>query len=152
MVIRTVHIFVFDGFWDWGPSYAIAQLNNAFRVLTVAATPAPVLTAGGLLMLPGGTAWEIGGNREAARKAKEFLDAGIPVGAICGAALGLARMGLLDDRYHTRPAAECLRQTGYKGQHKYRDQPAVTHKHLVTANSTESVEFAREILEIGRAS
>src|ERR1035441_3928771 len=37
MVIRTVHIFVFDGFWDWGPSYAIAQLNNAFRVLTVVA-------------------------------------------------------------------------------------------------------------------
>ena len=169
MVIRTVHIFVFDGFWDWGPSYAIAQLNNAFRVLTVAATPAPVLTAGGLrivpdltldallpmnsalLILPGGTAWEIGGNREAARKAKEFLDAGVPVAAICGAALGLARMGLLDDRYHTGPAAECLRQTGYKGQHKYRDKPAVTHKHLVTANSTESAEFAREILAVLQA-
>lgn len=140
MSIRTVHLFVFDGFWDWGPSYAIAQLNDAFRVMTVAATAAPVLTAGGrrispdltwdalltgssaLLILPGGGAWANGGNREAARKAKEFLDAGIPVAAIGEAALGLARLGL-----------------------------PVTHKNLVTAHSTATAEFAREILAVLQA-
>jgi len=139
MSVRAVHIFVFDGFWDWGPSYAIAQLNNAFRVRTVAATPNPVLTAGGLrivpdltldsllpgssalLILPGGAAWETGGNREAAQKAKEFLDAGVPVAAICGATLGLARTGLLDGR---------------------------TRKNLVTAHSTATAEFARAILSV----
>src|ERR1039457_2400300 len=104
-----------------------------------------------LLILPGGAAWEIGGNREAAQKAKQFPDAGIPVAAICGAALGLARMGLLDDRCHTGTAAECLRQTGYKGQHLYRDEPAVTHKNLVTANGTATTEFAREILTVLQA-
>jgi len=169
MSIRIVHLFVFEGFSDWMPSYAIAQLNNAFRVLTVAATPAPVPAAGGLrvvpdltleallpstsalLILPDGSAWETGGNREAAGKAKEFLDAGIPVAAVSAAALGLARMGLLDDRYHTGAAAECLRRTGYKGQHLYRDEPAVTHKNLVTANRTATAEFARAILAVLRA-
>jgi AraC family transcriptional regulator len=166
MGIRTIHLFVFDGFWDWGPSYAIAQLNNTFRVITAAATSAPVLTAGGLrvvpdltldalvpgssalLILPGGTAWEAGGNREASGKAKEFLDTGIPVAAMSGATLGLARMGLLDDRYHTGSAAEHLRQTGYKGQRLYRDEPAVSHKNLVTAKDTASVEFASEVLAV----
>ncbi|MGC9947475.1 MAG: helix-turn-helix domain-containing protein [Bryobacteraceae bacterium] len=107
----TIHLFVFDRFSDWEPSYAIAQLNHAFRVSTVAVAPAPVLTASGLrivpdltldklppahsalLILPDGAAWEAGGNREGARKAKEFLDAGVPVAAIGGAGLGLARLG-----------------------------------------------------------
>jgi AraC family transcriptional regulator len=163
MGIRIIHLFVFDGYWDWGPSYAIAQLRNAFRVVTVAATAAPVMTAGGLrvvpdltldalvsgssalLILPGGPAWEAGGNQEAVGKAKEFLNTGIPVAAICDATLGLARMGLLDDRYHSGSSAERLRQTGYKGQRLYRDEPAVSHQNLVTAKGTASVEFASEV-------
>ncbi|MGA2591829.1 MAG: helix-turn-helix domain-containing protein [Bryobacteraceae bacterium] len=166
MTIRNVGVFVFDGFSDWGPSYATAQLNNTFRVLTVAQAPLPVLTAGGLrivpdltldallpgnsalLILPDGASWELGNNREAARKAKEFLDAGIPVAAIGGATIGLARMGLLDDRVHTGTAAEELRRTGYNGEHLYRNQPAVTHKNLITASSSATMEFAREILAV----
>jgi len=113
---RTIHLFVFDGFSDWEPSRAIAQLNGSFRVLTVAAAPAPVSTAGGLrivpdltldklapahsalMVLPDGETWQTGGNRGAARKAAEFLRAGIPVAAIGGAALALARLDLLGDR------------------------------------------------------
>jgi AraC family transcriptional regulator len=166
MTVRNVGVFVFDGFSDWGPSYATAQLNNTFRVLTVAPAPVPVLTAGGLrivpdltldsllpgssalLILPDGAAWELGNNREAARKAKEFLDAGIPVAAIGAAILGLARLGLLDDRVHTGTAAEELRQTGYHGAHLYRNAPAVAHKNLVTASSTAILEFACEILAV----
>ena len=166
MTVRNVGVFVFDGFSDWGPSYATAQLDNTFRVLTVASAPVPVLTAGGLrivpdltldsllpensalLILPDGASWELGNNREAARKAKEFLDAGIPVAAIGGAILGVARLGLLDDRVHTGTAAEELRRTGYNGEHLYRKEPAVTHKYLVTASSTAILEFAREILAV----
>ncbi len=120
---RTIHLFVFDGFSDWEPSRAIAQLNGSFRVLTVAAEPAPLSTAGGLrivpdltldrllpahsalMILPDGKTWRIGGNREAARKAAEFLRAGIPVAAIGGAALALARTGLLGDRKLIAPAS-----------------------------------------------
>src|ERR1700685_3755529 len=97
---RTIHLFVFDGLSEWETAYTIAHLKNAFRVLTVAATPVPVCTAGGLrvtpdltldqlrpansalMILPDGEAWETGGNREAARKSREFLDAGVPVAAI----------------------------------------------------------------------
>jgi AraC family transcriptional regulator len=121
MTIRTVHLFVFDGLSDWEPSYAIAHLNNpagqaqpgSLRVRTVAASLAPVLTAGGLriipdhrldslrpedsamLILPGGVAWETGGNREATEKAKKFLAADVPVAAIGGATMGLAGAGLV---------------------------------------------------------
>jgi AraC family transcriptional regulator len=110
---RTIHLFVFDGYADWEPSYAIAQLGNAFRVVTVAAAPAPVTTAGGLriapdltldqalpahsalLILPDGEAWENGGNRESAWRAKAFLDAGTPVAALGRAGLCLARLGVV---------------------------------------------------------
>jgi AraC family transcriptional regulator len=135
MASRTVHLFVFDGFSDWGPSYAVAQLDSTFRVLTVAAAAAPVLTAGGLrvvpdltlnalllgdsalLILPDGAAWEAGANRKVAEKAKAFLDAGIPVAAIGGAALGLNRTGC---------------------------------RNLITAHSEATVELAREILAVLR--
>ena len=132
----------------------------------MAASLAPVLTTGGLrivpdgcleslrpdnsamLILPGGAAWETGGNREATEKAKEFLAADVPVAAIAGATMGLARAGLLDDRYHTSNAAEYLQRTGYQGQQLYRDVPAVTHAHLVTANGAAPMEFAREIFAV----
>jgi transcriptional regulator GlxA family with amidase domain len=137
--MRTVHLLVFDRFSDWEPSYAVACLNHpagqaqagSLRVRTVAASLPPVLTTGGLrivpdgqleslrpaesamLILPGGAAWETGGNREAAEKAKEFLAAGVPVAAIAEATVGLARAGLLDDRHHTSNTAEYLLRAGY---------------------------------------
>jgi AraC family transcriptional regulator len=172
--MRTVHLLVFDRFSDWEPSYAVACLNHpagqaqpgSLRVRTVAASLAPVLTTGGLrivpdgpleslrpedsamLILPGGAAWETGGNREAAEKAKEFLAADVPVAAIAEATVGLARAGLLDDRYHTSNAAEYLLRTGYQGRQLYQDAPAVTHGDLVTANGMAPMEFAREIFAL----
>jgi AraC family transcriptional regulator len=165
MATRTVHLFVFDGFSDWAPSYATAQLKS-FRVVTVASSLAPILAAGGLrifpditldalqpansalLILPGGAACEIEVNPAAALKAKEFLEAGIPVAAISGAVLGLARIGVLDDRYHTGTTPESLQRTGYGVPHLYRNEPAVTHKNLVTAHCTAAAEFAREVLNL----
>ncbi|WP_408586083.1 BTAD domain-containing putative transcriptional regulator [Prescottella soli] len=82
-----------------------------------------------------------------AAKAREFLDAGVPVAAICGATGGLAMAGLLDDREHTSNAAEFLNSVGYGGGHLYRDEPAVTDRDLVTAAANAPVHFAREILE-----
>jgi len=169
--MRTVHLLVFERFADWESSYAVGCLNNpggqagpdSFRVRTVAASLAPVLTTGGLrivpdtrleslrpedsamLILPGGAAWERGANREAAEKAKEFLAADVPVAAIAGATMGLARAGSLDDRYHTSNSAEYLQRTGYRGRQLYRDAPAVTDGNLITANGTAPMEFAREI-------
>jgi len=86
-----------------------------------------------------------GGNTGFAAKAGEFLDAGVPVAAICGATVGLAAAGLLDDRPHTSNAAEVLTAAGYGGAEHYVDQPAVTGGDLITASAVAPVEFAREI-------
>jgi putative intracellular protease/amidase len=103
-----------------------------------------------MLILPGAWSWltgDGGGNEGFARKAREFLGAGVPVAAICGATAGLAREGLLDDRDHTSAAAEYLAsQTGYQGADRYKDAAAVRDRGLITAGPTEPVAFAREIL------
>jgi putative intracellular protease/amidase len=170
---QTVHMYVFDTLADWEPGYAIAGLNNPafqadpgrYRVATVGIRKAPIITIGGLtilpdltldelapedsamLILPGGESWDQGQNAEASKLARRFLQAGVPVAAICGATSGLARAGLLDDVEHTSNAREYLQATGYRGAAFYRDLPAVTDGNLITANSTAPIEFAYQIFK-----
>jgi putative intracellular protease/amidase len=167
-----VHLAVYDTLADWEVGFATAHINGGawqrepdrYRVVTVGERPEPVTTMGGvrivpdvtvdelapqdsaMLILPGADTWLEGGNRAFARKAREFLDAGVPVAAICGATAGLAAEGLLDDRRHTSNAAEFLAATGYGGADHYAHQPVVTDGDLVTATATAPVEFAREVL------
>ena len=120
---RTVHVAVYDTLADWEVGHAIAHINNgewqrrpgALRVATVAASAEPVTTAGGvrilpettlsdidpsdsaMLILPGADTWMTGGNGEFVEAARAWLDAGVPVAAICGATGGLAAAGLLDE-------------------------------------------------------
>jgi putative intracellular protease/amidase len=100
-----------------------------------------------MLILAGNDIWNTEQFTSYAEKAREFLDAGVPVAAICGATGGPAIAGLLDDREHTSNAAEFLNSVGYAGGHLYRDEPAVTDRDLVTASANAPVEFGREILE-----
>lgn len=74
--------------------------------------------------------------------ARRFLDAAVPVAAICGATAGLARAGLLDERDHTSAAPEYLAATGYAGGDHYVDQPAVVDGDLITAGPQAPVQFA----------
>jgi putative intracellular protease/amidase len=102
-----------------------------------------------LLVLPGAANWETGGNTEFAAQARQFLAAGVPVAAICGATWGLAVEGLLDDRRHTSNAAEFLAASGYKGGDRYvADQLAVTDGPLVTGSGIAPVELAREVFAL----
>ena len=171
-MVETVYLAVYDTLADWEPGFATAHLNKPmwhrtpgrFRVATVGPDTAPVTTAGGvrilpdlaladldpgtsaMLILPGNDIWDTDAFVPFARAAQAFLDAGVPVAAICGATGGLALAGLLDDRAHTSNAAEFLTGLGYGGAAHYRDEPAVTDGDLITASSTAPVEFAREIL------
>jgi putative intracellular protease/amidase len=171
MSSRDVHLFVFDTMADWEASFATAGIQNPqfqvgptrHRVVTVAATPDPVITMGGLqiqpeltlseispvhsslLILPGGEAWEHGGNRQALPLVRAFIAACIPVAAICGATLALARAGLLDHRYHTSNARQYLVQSGYRGGKFYREVPAISDQGVITASGVAPIEFAREI-------
>ncbi|ASU82415.1 glutamine amidotransferase [Nocardiopsis gilva YIM 90087] len=166
---------VYDTLADWEAGHAIAHLRNGashrepggFDVVTVGLTREPVVTMGGvrlvpdipvadlgpadsrMLILPGAATWDADPARLApfARKARAFLAAGAPVAAICGATAGLAREGLLDDRDHTSAADGYLAATGYAGAEHYREEDAVTDGNLTTAGPTAPVAFAREILD-----
>jgi putative intracellular protease/amidase len=172
MTGTTVHLAVYDTFADWEPGFATTQLTqHGHTVRTVGLTTAPVTTMGGmrvqpdlalgeltpgdseLLILTGASLWDTGDNLAPfARTARAFLDAGVPVAAICGATAGLAREGLLDDRTHTSAVSFYLAATGYGGGAHYVEADAVTdaggtsHGALVTAGPTEPVAFAREVL------
>jgi putative intracellular protease/amidase len=140
-------------------------------VVTVAEELRPIVTMGGLrltpdilladldpadshlLVLPGSEMWDAGGGGSFAAVAGRFLDAGVPVAAICGATAGLARAGLLDDRRHTSAAAEYIAATGYAGGDRYVDERAVVDGDLITAGPQSPVQFARATLRrLGLAS
>lgn len=163
---KPVHLAVYDTLADWETGHATAHLARAgYQVRTVGPTTAPVTSIGGLrvqpdlalagvrpedsslLILPGADLWDTTDDLAPfARTARAFLDAGVPVAAICGATAGLAREGLLDDRAHTSAVSFYLAATGYAGGERYVEADAVTDRGLITAGPTEPVAFAREIL------
>lgn len=171
---QTVHLFVLDTMSDWEPGYAVAGINQPafqlnpgrYTVRTVGPTRDAVRTMGGIaiqpdlaldelrpedsamLILPGAASWDEGAHAEAVQKARDFLDAGVPVAAICGATGALARGGLLNARPHTSNAREYLGwQSGYAGAAHYVDAPAHRDGDLVTASGTAPVDFARAVFE-----
>lgn len=168
---EIVHLAVYDTFADWETGFATAHLNKPnwqktpgrFAVRTVGASTEPITTAGGMRIVPDGTLaeltpadsamlilagndiWNTDAYLPFTAKAREFLDAGVPVAAICGATGGMALAGLLDDREHTSNAAAFLESTGYKGAERYREEPAVTDGDLITGSGTAPVDFAVHI-------
>ena len=165
---KPVHLAVYDTYADWETGHATAYLARAgYEIRTAGPSREPVTSVGGLrvqpacalddvrpsesslLILPGADLWDTSDDLAPfARKAREFLDAGVPVAAICGATAGLAREGLLDDREHTSAVSFYLAATGYAGGERYVDADAVTDRGLITAGPTEPVAFAREIFRL----
>ncbi|MEU0208300.1 type 1 glutamine amidotransferase family protein [Streptomyces canus] len=165
---KPVHLAVYDTYADWETGHATAHLARAgYEIRTAGPSREPVTSIGGLrvqpacalddvrpsdsslLILPGADLWDAGDELAPfARMAREFLDAGVPVAAICGATVGLAREGLLDDREHTSAVSFYLAATGYGGGERYVDADAVTDRGLITAGPTEPVAFAREIFRL----
>jgi putative intracellular protease/amidase len=165
----AVHTLIFEGFADWEPAFALAELRRSggLDVVTVGFTEAPVRSMGGLrvvpdrslagltpaavrlLLLPGGDLWE--GAYPHAQLGPVLTDlhwAGVPIAAICGATWAVARAGLLNDRAHTSNGRAYLeRAPGYAGGSRYVDALAVRDCGLITASGLGPTEFAREIFE-----
>ena len=166
---RAVHVLVFDGFADWEPAHALAELRRSGNrtVCAVGFTREPVTSMGGLrvipdlelhdvrtanvelLIIPGGDLWE---TVEYPRQLLEalvaaLLAAAIPVAAICGGTLALGRAGVLDDRRHTSNMRSYLPDnvSTYAGAELYVDTAAVRDRHLITASGLAAVDFARAI-------
>ncbi|KZF00476.1 thiamine biosynthesis protein ThiJ, partial [Rhodococcus sp. EPR-279] len=154
--MTTIALYATDTMADWEYGYLTAGLAmareqdpDANRLIVASETEDVVTTMGGLritpdvavadlptldaLILPGAPSWD-SGHDAVLRLAVELVAAGTPVAAICGATLGLARTGVLDDRPHTSNAAEFLTQaTEYHGSEYYRDEKAVSDGTVITA-------------------
>jgi putative intracellular protease/amidase len=163
---RTAHLGVYDTLTDSEVGHLLVELHTgrftgtSLDVVAVAETDGPITTMGGVrispdmllddldptssdvLILPGAEFWDAGGGEAFAAAAAGFLDAGVPVAAICGATAGLARAGLLDGRNHTSSAREYLAATGYAGGDHYIDARAVVDGDLITAGPQSPVQFA----------
>jgi putative intracellular protease/amidase len=87
---------------------------------------------------------------ELTRVVKAFDAARVPVAAICGATVGVGRMGMLKGRRHTSNSKAYLSALvpGYQDESRYSDEWAVRDGHFITASGIGSVEFAREIIQL----
>jgi len=72
----------------------------------------------------------------------------VPVAAICGAVLGLARSGILNEKKHTgNSLAELHQAANYQGEALFQNQPAFTDGNLITARAIAPLEFAYQIFK-----
>ena len=169
--MKSVHVLVFDGLADWEIGLITYELNtrNGIKVTTVGFTKEPIRTGGGLtvlpdivlaeidlenvalFILPGGEMWHHDvPDQDLVHVVTRLHEMGVPVAAICGATVFLARIGIFDEGIqHTSNAPEYLTQFApeYGARAFYRDTYAVSDKGITTAGGLASVEFTYQILD-----
>jgi putative intracellular protease/amidase len=169
---KAVYVLMVEGFADWEPAHALAELrrHEQYRVQAVGLTRAPVQSMGGIrvlpstivkdvdpadvaaFILPGGDRWEQSPDADEpeVEQLLKRLDAErVPLAAICAATVAITRMGLLRGRRHTSNGLDYLRShvPEYGEAANYVDTPAVRDRGLITASGLGDVEFARELFE-----
>ncbi|MHA6205680.1 DJ-1/PfpI family protein [Dyella soli] len=165
----TVYFLAFDGFADWHAAQALCEIRRPgeWRLQTVGFSRQPVLSMGGLrvlpeltlaelelkraalLIVPGGYLWERGQGDEAVDAARRVHAAGAPVAAVDSGVLVLARAGLLDACRHTGswPGHIGAHVPGYAGAEQFDATVlAVSDGGVITASQLGGVEFAREVI------
>ena len=174
---NTVYLYVFDTMADWEIGYLSTEINSGryykkglmpLKIVTVGINKNPITTMGGLkilpeielkecsvkdtaaLILPGGNTWTEAIHAPIIRMAEECLEKGIVVGAICGATIGLAMEGVLDQRDHTSNDLGYLKMVcpSYDGEKHYKQECVVTDGSLITASGIAPLEFTLHILKI----
>lgn len=166
-----IYLYLLDTLADWEPGHVLAELHSGrylkdptqrYEIVPFGHTMDAITTMGGLklrpeitvadlqpdrgdlILLPGGDTWLDPAQKPVIEKVRKILDGDAVVAAICGATLGLADAGLLDNRPHTSNDPEVLTMfcPGYRGKLFYRTEPAVTDGNLITASGLAPVEFA----------
>lgn len=166
---KKVYLLVFDGFADWESAHALCgiTMSGKCEIVTVGFSSEPIRSMGGLkvlpdvtleqvnlkeatlFILPGGTMWEQGSRPEVIRLLQNLKAKKVPVAAICGATLEVARAGLTKGVKHSSNALEYLKMNlrDYSDEAFYLGDPAVSDGLLITAGGVYSLEFAREIFK-----
>ncbi len=167
--MKKAYMLVFDGLADWEPAHALCEIRKSgkYEVVTVGFSDKPVTTMGGLhilpditlaavnpaeaaiFILPGGDMWAQNSYQELIHLLHQLHTADVPIAAICGATLEIARAGLTHHVRHTSNTKDWLKAmvTAYKDEVFYVDEFAVTDHKIITANGLGAVEFGREIIK-----
>lgn len=167
---RKCYLFIFDGYADWEPALAVACLNrySDFSIHSFSPDGLMVESMGGikiqpdfslsevnaadvdLLILPGGDAWSNGTNDVVARLVRHVASRRATLAAICDATVFIAKLGYLNNVWHTSNGPSYLREKvpSYRGKHYFEDLPCVVDKNFITANGAGMIEFAMEILRL----
>ena len=166
---RKAYILVFDGLADWEAAHALCEINKSdkFDVVTVGFSAESVTTMGGfrilpdvtletvvadeaaIFILPGGDMWEEKSSEKLIALLNKLNAASVPIAAICGATLEVARARLTRNLRHTSNSPDYLKTmvADYRDEDFYVDELAVTDNKVITASGLGSVEFAREIIK-----
>ncbi len=103
------------------------------------------------LVLIGGFGWSTPVAEQVVPIAKQAIEKGKIVGAICNAASFMAKCGFLNGVKHTGNGLEQLKLWGgenYTNSDGYIHAQAVSDKNIVTANGSATLEFAKELLSL----
>ena len=173
---NTIALYTTETMTDWEYAYLTTQIAGAeqlkpgrFRLLLVGDGLESVRTLGNLPLtpeadldtlqaladdgslaarvIPGGDHYEAG-HDQLIEAVGRLVDEEIPVAAICGATLLLARSGFLDERRHTSNAAPYLEASGYRGGTHYAETPVVTDRGVTTASGIHAIPFTAEVMRI----
>ena len=173
--MTTVYIYVLDTLADWETGYVTSELNSGrffkkgagqVSLKYVGCSGKPVTTMGGqtivpdcvvgdialdetsMLLLPGADTWNDPMHDAILEKAKQLLDAGAAVCAICGATVALANAGILDNRPHTSNGPGFLEMfaPGYRGKDFYVDCLSVADQNLITAGCAGALFWTKQII------
>jgi len=166
---KKIYVFLFDGFSDWEISYLTPEINKSeqFDLVYFSKNGDLIISMGGLqikptksldnlkfedinmLILPGGTAWEKGENKEIEKITTDLFKTGKPIAAICAATTYLGQLGLLNDLKHTSNDLNYLKGIApkYSGDENYQNSLAVTDRNIITAKGIAPIEFACEIFK-----
>lgn len=171
----NLYLYVPEGLADWEIAYLTAELRSRrfcapgapeCAIVTVGETRNSVATMGGfvvapdmaageadigendILVLPGADAWMGNGHQAILEVAARRVGADLPVAAICGATVALARAGALDAKAHTSNGHGFLEAMapGYRGAALYRDEPVVVDRGLITATFAAPAAFAAAVM------
>lgn len=174
--MKTIYIYVLDTLADWEVGYILAELNSRrffkknaplVTIKTVSHSKNAITTMGGIkiipdclveeiemggntvILLPGADTWDEPQNVEIIKKSNDLLLGGGTVGAICGATVALANFGILNKYSHTSNGVGFLEMfcPTYQGGELYLDNPSVSDNQLITAGSTGSLMWTRQIIE-----
>ncbi len=175
--MKYAYAYILDSMADWELGYVIAELNSGqyfkdkgsrIPVKLVGASKHSIKTKGGMtivpdllvedithdtsaiLLLPGADTWKDPIHLPMIEKAKQLLDKGGNVAAICGATTALADSGLLDDRAHTSNGLEYLTMfcPDYRGAAHYKDEKIVVDGNLITTSAAGGILLAREVIAL----